>query len=127
MTPSLPRTREEIQAFLQDSLANLEERQRNLTRMTNELAGQRVTKTSEQGSVRVTVDGNGKLIDIAVSTNALRRGNVAGLGEQIKQAVVDARAEAGAKSRKKLSVLVGSSGPTKEVSSIKISQGMIGQ
>jgi DNA-binding protein YbaB len=70
--------------------------------LQRELAERRVVASAANGTVTVTVNGDGALLDIAISDAALRGRHLDKLGPAVVQAVREARVEAGQFARERL-------------------------
>ena len=83
-------------------LAELAEWERvsvELERLSARLADERFTGRSDSGHVTAEVDGNGQLLDITVTGDALRQSHPQKIGPDTVDAVELARAAAGARAQ----------------------------
>lgn len=83
-----------------EALRKLEDKLARLARLEEFLAKQRSTGVSEDGTVRATVDGNGKVLDLDISAEALLHPHPQRLGRQILSGVSNARVTAGEATRR---------------------------
>ncbi|WP_236004777.1 YbaB/EbfC family nucleoid-associated protein [Amycolatopsis pittospori] len=74
-------------------------------RLAAEHAEERFTGRSDSGLVEAEVDGNGRLIDLDVSPDALRQAYPQNIGPDTIEAIAAARAAAGAAGREKAAEL----------------------
>lgn len=68
---------------------------RIMTDVRRTLSGKRVTQTTDDGAVTVTVDGNGDIVRLELARGVVRRLPDTELGTAVRDTVNAARAEAG--------------------------------
>jgi len=70
-------------------MKRISDQQANIERIQAELAATEVIGSSREDEVRVTVRGNGQVVDVAIDEDALRRTDAYELGQLVKEAVND--------------------------------------
>jgi DNA-binding YbaB/EbfC family protein len=79
-------------------MERIRDQQSDIERIQRELEVMEVVGASRDDEVRVTVRGNGQVVDVDIDEEALRQGDAHELGQLVKEAVNDAlrrMAEAG--------------------------------
>ena len=82
-------------------MARWEAKAMEVGRLAAEQAEARFTGRSDSGLVEAEVDGNGRLVDLDVSTEALRQADPRAIGPDTIEAIVAARAAAALSGREK--------------------------
>lgn len=85
---------ESVTAEFDRSLKKIEEKQQQLTELSKQLQAHRSTAASEDGTVRATVDGSGRLRELHIGDEAISEAHPERLGRKVTQAVRRARGEA---------------------------------
>lgn len=81
-------------AELDRSLSQIERKQRQLAELSAQLRTHRSTAALDDGTVRATVDGNGRLCDLQISDEAMRQSHPQHLGRKLTRSVRRAQGEA---------------------------------
>ncbi len=78
---------------LADAVRVAEDRVRRAQEIEDRLSEKRVHYSSPDDTVKVTIDGNGKLLELTIAPGYLRRAHVDKLGTFIRKTINSARAE----------------------------------